>query len=139
MQRAGKQPWQPKESPILPNFFTQIYILVLMGFCIGSLRMHKRFRIGLPKMHIQFRFHPPKMQRKFAFPQSSPTKVLLTGNSDENCHYERNNIFKIEWVFSNFFFLSTRIHRKKSNFMLLQGTIIDNNAYKSRLPKRQGD
>ena len=60
-----EQPCQPEENPVLPNSFTQIYTLLLIGFCIGPPKIHKRFRIGLPKIHRQFRIGPPKMHRRF--------------------------------------------------------------------------
>ena len=53
-----EQPCQPKENPILPDSFTQIYILFLIGFHIGPPKMHRRFRIGLPKIHSWFRIGP---------------------------------------------------------------------------------
>ena len=37
------QPCQPEENPVLPDSFTQIYILFLIGFCIGPPKMHRRF------------------------------------------------------------------------------------------------
>ena len=50
-----EQPCQPKENPVLPDSFTQIYIIFLIGFRIGPPKMHRRFRIGLPKIHrLQF-------------------------------------------------------------------------------------
>ena len=55
-----EQACQPEENPVLPDSFTQIYILFLIGFRIGPPKMHKRFRIGLPKMHIRFRIGPPE-------------------------------------------------------------------------------
>ena len=30
-----EQPYQPEENPVLPDSFTQIYILFLIGFRIG--------------------------------------------------------------------------------------------------------
>ena len=54
------QPCQPKENPVLPDSFTQIYILFLIGFRIGPPKMHRRFRIGLPKIHRRFRIGPPE-------------------------------------------------------------------------------
>ena len=47
-----EQPCQPEENPVLPDSFTQIYILFLIVFRIGPPKMHRRFRICLPKMHI---------------------------------------------------------------------------------------
>ena len=55
-----EQPCQPEENSALPDSFTQIYILFLIGFRIGPPKMHERFRIGLPKMHRRFRFSPPE-------------------------------------------------------------------------------
>ena len=55
-----EQPSQPKEKLVLPNSFNQIYILFLIGFCIGPPKMPRRFRIGLPKMHRWFRIGPPE-------------------------------------------------------------------------------
>ena len=34
-----EQPCQPEESPILPDSFTHIYILFLVGFSIGPPKM----------------------------------------------------------------------------------------------------
>ena len=50
-----EQPCQPKESPVPPNYFTQIYILFLIGFHMGPTKIHGWFCIGLPKIHRQFR------------------------------------------------------------------------------------
>ena len=51
-------PWQSKENPSLPDSFTQIYIIFLIGFSIGLPKMHRRFCIGLPKTHRRFRIGP---------------------------------------------------------------------------------
>ena len=32
---SKEQPCQPKEDPVLPEFYTQIYIIFLIGFRIG--------------------------------------------------------------------------------------------------------
>ena len=37
---SEEQPCQPEENPILPDSFTQIYILFLIGFRIGPPKMH---------------------------------------------------------------------------------------------------
>ena len=50
-----EQPGQPEENPVLPDSFTQIYILFLIGFHIGPPKMH----IGLPKILRWFRIGPP--------------------------------------------------------------------------------
>ena len=41
-----EQPCQPEENPILPDSFTQIYILFLIVFRIGPSKIHRGFRIG---------------------------------------------------------------------------------------------
>ena len=43
-----EQPCQAEENPVLPESFTQIYILFLIGFRIGPPKIHRPFRIGLP-------------------------------------------------------------------------------------------
>ena len=53
-----EQPCRPEENPVLPHPFTQIYIIFLIGFHIGTPKMNRLFRIGLPKMHRQFRIGP---------------------------------------------------------------------------------
>ena len=55
-----EQPCQPEENLALPDSFTQIYILFLIGFRIGPPKMPRRFRIGLPKMHRRFNIGPPE-------------------------------------------------------------------------------
>ena len=45
-------------NPVLPDPFTQIYIIFLIGFRIGPPILHKRFHIGLPKMHRRFHIGP---------------------------------------------------------------------------------
>ena len=57
--KPEEQPCQPEENPVLPDSFTQIYILFLIGFRIGPPKMHRRFRIGLPKILRRFRIGPP--------------------------------------------------------------------------------
>ena len=69
-----EQRCQPKENPVDPNSFTQIYILFLIGFRIGPSKMHRQFRIGLPKIHRQFRIGPPKIHRRFRI---GPPQVYL--------------------------------------------------------------
>ena len=69
-----EQPCQPEENPVLPNSFTQIYILFLIGFRIGPPNMHRRFCIGLPKMHGRFRIGLPKNNRRFRI---GPTESVL--------------------------------------------------------------
>ena len=38
-----EQPCQPEENPVLPDSFTQIYILFLIGFHIGPPKIHRQF------------------------------------------------------------------------------------------------
>ena len=49
-----------REKLVLPDSFTRIYILFLIGFCIGPLKMPRQFSIGLPKIHRRFRIGPPE-------------------------------------------------------------------------------
>ena len=42
-----EQPCQPKENPVLPDSFNQIYIIFLIGFRIGPPIMHRH--IGPPE------------------------------------------------------------------------------------------
>ncbi len=72
-----EQPCQPEENPVLPDSFTQIYILFLIGFRIGPPKMHRRFRIGLPKIHRRFRIGPPKIHRRFRIGPPQVTLNLL--------------------------------------------------------------
>ena len=65
---------QPKENPVLPDSFTQIYILFLIGFRIGPPKMNRRFRIGLPKFLRRFCIGPPKIYRRFRI---GPPQVTL--------------------------------------------------------------
>ena len=51
---------QPKENSVLPDSFTQIYILFVIGFRIGPPKMYRQFRIGFPKMHRRFCIGPPE-------------------------------------------------------------------------------
>ena len=44
-----EQPCQTEENLVLPNSFTQIFILFLIGLRIGPPKMHIRFCIGLQK------------------------------------------------------------------------------------------
>ena len=60
-----EQPCQSKENPIFPHSFTQIYIILLIGFCIGPPKMHRWFRIGPSKIHRLFCIGPPKNHRWF--------------------------------------------------------------------------
>ena len=55
-----EQPCQPEENSVLLDSFTQIYVLFLISFYIGPLKMYRQFCIGLPKIHIQFRIGPLK-------------------------------------------------------------------------------
>ena len=64
-----EQPCQPEENPVLPDSFTQIYILFLIGFRIGPPKMHRRFRIGLPKIHRRFRIGPPQVTLNLLLPE----------------------------------------------------------------------
>jgi hypothetical protein len=83
VKEAGKtgfseeQPCQPKENPVLPDSFTQIDILILIGFRIGPPKIHKLFRIGLPKIHRRFRIGPPKIHRLFRIGLPQVTLNLL--------------------------------------------------------------
>ena len=70
-------PCQPEENPVLPDSFTQIYILFLIGFRIGPPKMHRRFRIGLPKIHRRFRIGPRKIHRRFRIGPPQVTLNLL--------------------------------------------------------------
>ena len=72
-----EQPCQPKENPVLPDSFTQIYILFLIGFRIGPPKIHRRFRIGLSKIHRRFRIGPPKIHRRFRIGPTQNTLNLL--------------------------------------------------------------
>ena len=63
-----------EENPVLPDSFTQIYILFSIGFRIGPPKMHRRFRIGLPKILRRFRIGTPKIHRRFRI---SPRQVAL--------------------------------------------------------------
>ena len=60
-----EQPCQSKENPVLQDSFTQIYILFIIGFCIGPPKMHRWFRIGPSKIHRRFCIGPPKNHRRF--------------------------------------------------------------------------
>ena len=72
-----EQPCQPEENHVLPDSFTQIYILFL-GFRIGPPKMLIRFRIGLPKIHKRFRIASPKVHRRFRIgPPQVTLNVLL--------------------------------------------------------------
>ena len=72
-----EQPCQPEENPVLPDSFTQIYILFLIGFRIGPPKMHRRFCIGLPKIHRRFRIGPSKIHRRFHIGPPQDTLNLL--------------------------------------------------------------
>ena len=39
-ENPNGQPYQPEENPVLPDSFTQIYILFLIGFPIGPPENH---------------------------------------------------------------------------------------------------
>ena len=65
------------ENPVLPDLFTQIYILFLIGFRIGPPKMPRRFRIGPPKMHRRFRIGLPKIHRRFRIGPPQVTLNLL--------------------------------------------------------------
>ena len=47
-ENPEEQSYQPEENSVLPESFTQIYILLLIGFLTGPPKMHGRFRIGSP-------------------------------------------------------------------------------------------
>ena len=66
-----EQPCQHLENPLLPNSFTQIYILFQIGFCIGPLKMHRQFHIGLPKLHKRFLIGPPDWLGMWPFSSQS--------------------------------------------------------------------
>ena len=56
-----------------PTRFTQIYILLIIGFSIGPPKMHRQFLIGLPKIHGLFCFGPPKIHRRIGI---GPPQVI---------------------------------------------------------------
>ena len=58
-----EQPCQPEKNHVLPDSFTEIYILFPIGFRIGPPKLHRRFRNGLPKIHRQFHIGPPEIHR----------------------------------------------------------------------------
>ena len=60
MGNAEEQPYQPMENNVLPDSFTKIYIIFLIGFRIGPPKMHIRFRIGRPRLHRRFRIGRPE-------------------------------------------------------------------------------
>ena len=72
-----EQPGQPEENPVLPDSFTQIYILFLIGFRIGPPKMPRRFRIGPPKMQSRFPIGLPKIHRRFRIGPPQVTLNLL--------------------------------------------------------------
>ena len=72
-----EQPSQPEENPVLPDYFTPIYILFPIDFRIGPPKIHRRFRIGLPKIHRWFRIGPPKIHRRFRIGPPEVTLNLL--------------------------------------------------------------
>ena len=72
-----EQPCQPEEKPVLPDSFTQIYILFIIGFRIGPPKMHRRFRIGLSKILRRFHIGPPKIHRRFRIGPPQVTLNLL--------------------------------------------------------------
>ena len=89
VKEQGRKP-KPKENPINSETFTQIFILFLIGFCIGPSKIRRRFHIGLPKIHRRILIGPPKMHRQSSgFPQSSPTRIPQTGNYVDPCYFER--------------------------------------------------
>ena len=75
-----EQPCQPEENPFLPDSFTQIYILLPIGFRIGPPKIHRRFRIGLPKILRRFCIGPPKIHRLFRI---GPNQVTLNLHAPE--------------------------------------------------------
>ena len=74
-------PCQPEENSVLPDSFTQIYILFLIGFRIGPPKTHRRFRIALPKIHRRFRIGPPNIHRRFYIGPAQVTLNLLLPES----------------------------------------------------------
>ena len=60
-----EQVCQPEEKSFLPDSFTQIYILFLIGLPICPPKMHRRFRITLSKILRRFRINPPKIHIRF--------------------------------------------------------------------------
>ena len=66
-----------REIPVLPDSFTQIYILFLIGLRIGPPKTNRRFRIGLPKIHRRFRIGPPEIYRRFCIGPPEVTLSLL--------------------------------------------------------------
>ena len=55
---SKEQACQPRENPILPDFFSQIYILFLIALPIGPTKRNRQFCIGLSKIHRRFRICP---------------------------------------------------------------------------------
>ena len=70
-------PCLPEENPVLPDSFTQIYILFQIGFRIGPPKIHRWFRIGLPKIHRRFRIGPHEIYRRFHIGPPEVTLNLL--------------------------------------------------------------
>ena len=77
ISRGREQPCQPEENPVLPDSFTQIYILFLIGFRIGPPKIHRGFRIVLPKLHRQFRIGPPQVTLNLLLPQFHSRWILV--------------------------------------------------------------
>ena len=87
-----------------PREISQIYLLFLIGFCIGPPKLHRRFRIRLPKMHRHFRIGPPKMHRRFRvgplqvslnlFPPELHRRGIMLNTAIMK---EKKNLFEIEW------------------------------------------
>ena len=102
-----EQPCQSEENPVLPDSFTEIYILFVIGFHIGPPKIRRQFCIGLPKIHRQFCISPPKMHRRFCIgpPQVSLNllpqefhrrKILLTITIMKD--KPQNNLLKLEYI-----------------------------------------
>ena len=73
-----EQPCQPKENPVFPDYFTQIYILFIIGLRIGPPKMHRLFCSGVSKIHSKFRIGPPKIHRRLRIgPPQVTLKLLL--------------------------------------------------------------
>ena len=74
-------PWRAalpaQQNPVLPESFTQIYILFPICFRIDPPKMHRWFRICLPKILWLFCIGPPKIHRGFRIGSPQVTFNLL--------------------------------------------------------------
>ena len=98
---------QPKANPVLPDSFTQIKIIFVIGFRIGPPKMHRRSRIRLHKIHRRFRIGPPKRHKQFRIgpPQDSlnllPPELYRQGfplTIAIMTEKQENNLFEIECI-----------------------------------------